>query len=47
MPAILGEKSPCQKPPNGDKKGAFIYGNDANAKNSVKYSHAVPWVLND
>ena len=32
MPAILGGDSPCQQPPKGVKKGAFIYKNDSNAK---------------
>ena len=38
MGKILGGAFPCQKPPNGEKKGIFVDGNDAKAKNSVKPS---------
>ena len=42
MPTILGGLSPCQQPTKDDKKGAFIYGNDAKAKNNVKSSLRFP-----
>ena len=42
MPEILGEDSPSQQPPKDEKRGAFTYGNDAKAKNSVKSSLEVP-----
>ena len=41
MGKILGGAFPCQKPQNGEKKGAFVDGNDAKAKNSVKPSLSV------
>ena len=45
MPAILVEESPCQKPPNGEKRGAYIDGNDANAKNSLKCANILALVI--
>ena len=35
----------CQQPPNCEKKGAFIHGNDAKAKNSIKSSLEVQMIL--
>ena len=36
MPILGGAFPPNQQPSKGEKKGTFIYGYDAKAKNSVK-----------
>ena len=42
MPATLFGGFPCHQPPKDAKTGAFIHGNDSNAKHSVKYFVGVP-----
>ena len=42
MQAILVRGFPLPTTPKGRKKGAFMYGNDTDAKNSVQSFNGVP-----